>query len=181
MISKLPIIGVMGSGHREDTFPHVQPLGAKIAELGFHLLTGGGYGVMNEASLGFAKVENRKGLVIGILPSQTVMGNNPFENYPNPNVEINIQTHLVRDGGPEDPFTRNHINILTSTALVFCPGNDGTHCELDLAKAYNKPSIIYLGGDNTIDNLDKDTLKGHVFAFAQNLNDVEEFLLKFKA
>jgi len=46
------------------------------------------------------------------------MKDDPFDEYPNEFVEINIQIHLVRDGGPESPLHRNHFNTLTSKVLI---------------------------------------------------------------
>jgi len=175
-VNRLPIIGVMGSGDKEDTFPHVAPLGKLIAEMGFHVLTGGGFGVMQEASRGFTDVTPRKGMCIGVLPSQTVMGNNPFRGYPNPFVEINIQTHLVRDGWADDIETRNHINILTSDAVIFCPGNDGTHSELEICVKYDRPAIIYLGDGHGINGMGRNELVRYGFPFADDLEDVRLFL-----
>lgn len=180
MLNKRSIVGVMGSGHLDDNFPHVAPLGAKIAEMGFHILTGGGFGVMQEAARGFTEFKNRKGLALGILPMMELMTNNRFDEYPNPYVEINIQTHLLRDGGPDDPFTRNHINILTANALVFCPGNAGTHCELDLAIRYKTPAILYMGGAHTIDKMSVAQLQAYGLPMVEELKDVEAFLRPFQ-
>ncbi len=63
----LPVVGVMGSGVRAHEELAV-PLGRRLARLGVHLLTGGGSGVMESVSRGFAEVEDRAGLVIGVLP-----------------------------------------------------------------------------------------------------------------
>ena len=50
------------------------PLGRRLARLGVHLLTGGGTGVMTSVSRAFAEVEDRGGLVIGILPLAEAAG-----------------------------------------------------------------------------------------------------------
>ena len=67
LIKKIPIIGVMGSGSEAHTDKSAK-LGEWIAESGFHLLTGGGGGVMSAVSKSFCETENRKGLSIGIIP-----------------------------------------------------------------------------------------------------------------
>jgi uncharacterized protein (TIGR00725 family) len=175
MNKRRPIIGVMGSGNKDDHFPWVKPLGGLIAEMGFHLLTGGGFGVMKDASEGFTSIDGKAGLAIGVLPVKEMMKNDRFDEYPNDFVEINIQTHLIRDGGPESPLHRNHINTLTANTLVFCPGSSGTHCELDLAIKYKTPSIFMLG-DHTIDGMTKMELQDYNLNFASSLKDIGEFL-----
>ena len=57
----------MGSGVRAHE-ELAAPLGRRLARLGVHLLTGGGSGVMESVSRAFAAVEERDGLVIGVLP-----------------------------------------------------------------------------------------------------------------
>jgi len=172
----------MGSGDPDSHYSFVEPLGALVAEMGFNLVTGGGYGVMTDASKGFYEKRPRAGQVIGILPVKKIMTRQTFDQYPNPYVEINIQTHLVREGGPNDPFTRNHINILTASALIFCPGSAGTHCELDLAKKYETPSLLFMGAKEdalTIDGMSQAQLETYGFPFASELKDARAFLEKF--
>ena len=68
VIRRIPIVGVMGSG----SSPHAEraaPIGRWLAELGVHLLTGGGGGVMAAVSQAFSETQPRLGSVIGIIPS----------------------------------------------------------------------------------------------------------------
>jgi len=53
MTKREPILGVMGSGNKDDHFPRVKPLESLIAEIGFHLLTGDGFSIMKVANEGF--------------------------------------------------------------------------------------------------------------------------------
>mmetsp|Transcript_153262 Transcript_153262/g.372108 ORF Transcript_153262/g.372108 Transcript_153262/m.372108 type:complete len:296 (-) Transcript_153262:115-1002(-) len=63
-----PIIGVTGSGSREEA-ALAGPLGVWCAESGFHVLTGGGGGVMQCVSRAFLYArEGQGGLVLGVLP-----------------------------------------------------------------------------------------------------------------
>ena len=89
--SALPIVGVMGSGSEAHEELAV-PLGRLLAELGCHLLTGGGGGVMAAVGAAFVAVEPRVGRSIGVLP-----GPDARPGYPNPSVEIAIRTHLLPD------------------------------------------------------------------------------------
>lgn len=118
------------------------PLGRRLARLGVHLLTGGGTGVMTSVSRAFAEVEGRAGLVIGVLPLVEAGGGpgTPSE-YPNPWVEVPIRTHLGKLGA--DPFSRNHINVLTSDVVVALPGSSGTASEVALAIEYGRPLVLF--------------------------------------
>jgi len=145
MLSKLPIVGIFGQGTPidADRIRLAQQLGAMVAELGAHLLTGGGYGVMEAAAAGFVAVSGRAGLSIGIVPRHP---DGPFDlpnreptgqPYPNPFVEIAIMTPLpalVPDWRRE--AGRNHVNVLTADAVVALPGKEGTLNELDMAAEY---------------------------------------------
>ena len=143
------IIGVMGSGskpHQDKAFP----LGKAIARAGFHLLNGGGWGVMEAVSQAFTSVPNRPGLLVGIIPGQiTQQGYRSHEGYPNPYIELPIYTHLP---GLNDDFSdsRNPINVLSSDILVVLPGSRGTLCELKLALAFGKPVIPFLSAGSDL-------------------------------
>jgi len=145
MLRKLPIVGVFGQGtaigrERADL---ARAVGAMVARLGAHLLTGGGYGVMVAAAEGFVAIEPRSGSSIGIVPCGQ---KGPFDRpnrdtegraYPNPFVEIAIMTPLPpRAGDWRREPARNHINVLTADAIVALPGGPGTRNELDMAAAY---------------------------------------------
>lgn len=139
-----PIVGVMGSGSEmyEDLS---EPLGRWLAEAGFHLLTGGGGGIMAAVSRAFVAVENRRGMCLGILPAARA-GSMPVcaAGYPNPWVEIPIMTHLSARGDEgKSAQSRNHINILTSDVVIALPGGCGTASEIELAVHYKKPVIIF--------------------------------------
>jgi uncharacterized protein (TIGR00725 family) len=142
MLSKLKIIGVMGSGsyaHEELSIP----LGKWIAASGFHLLTGGGSGVMQAVSKAFVQTENRQGLSIGIIPGEIKNDQyNSLPNYPNPWIEIPVFTHLPLSGTQgKSAMSRNHINILSSDFIVVLPGSTGTISEVELALKYKKPVV----------------------------------------
>jgi predicted Rossmann-fold nucleotide-binding protein len=147
MLRKLPIIGVFGQGTAIDAerarLAHA--VGVMVARLGAHLLTGGGYGVMEAAAAGFVDIADRKGFSIGIIPCKA---NGPFDQpnrtfdgliYPNSFVEIPVFTPLPsRPGDWRRLPTRNHINILTANAMVALPGNVGTRNELTMAAFYRQ-------------------------------------------
>lgn len=137
-----PIIGVMGSGvdrHEELA----QPLAAWIAARGYHLLTGGGAGVMAAVSQAFFEVERRAGLVIGVVPADGESERcHPPPGYPNRWVELAIRTHLPLSGARGmAALSRNHINVLTADVVVSLPGGDGTASEMRLAAHYERPCV----------------------------------------
>jgi uncharacterized protein (TIGR00725 family) len=143
--TRLPIVGVMGSGTASHT-ERAEEIGQWLAHEQVHLLTGGGGGVMSAVSKAFAAVPHRTGLVIGIIPSATadpLVG--PKAGYPNAWVEIPIFTHLPLSGERgTDSLSRNHINILSSDVLIALPGGPGTASEVALARRYGRPLIAYL-------------------------------------
>jgi len=137
-------VGVFGSGtsgHDE----YADPVGVLLAESGVNLLTGGGRGVMTAVSRAFTQFAGPRGLCIGIIPCA---GENdrvtPKAGYPNEFVELAIYTHLPRSG-PQgtDDLSRNHINVLSSNAIIALPGGAGTAAEVTLAIRYRKPVIVY--------------------------------------
>lgn len=81
MTFRIPIVGVIGSGTVEYT-RRSACLGRWLAKRGVHLLTGGGGGVMAAVSKAFHEVSERRGLVIGIVPSREASVS-PKAEYPN--------------------------------------------------------------------------------------------------
>lgn len=139
------IIGVMGSGvDRHDAL--AAPLGRWIARRGYHLLTGGGGGVMAAVSEAFASVTERQGLVIGVLKGFPGDDGRVVSATPNPWVEVPIRTHLPLSGAQgTDALSRNHVNVLTADVLVVLPGGEGTRSEAELAVRYAKPVVAFPG------------------------------------
>ena len=140
-----PVIGVMGSGvERHDTLAGA--VGIWIARQGFHLLTGGGEGVMAAVSEAFAAVPDRRGLVIGVLPNaRDEHGRSQPAGYPNRWVELAIRTHLPLSGTRGmAPLSRNHINVLTADVVVALPGGAGTSSEVRLALQYARPCVAFV-------------------------------------
>lgn len=153
-VARLPIVGVIGSGsdYHEDL---AVPLGRWLATQNVHLLTGAGKGVMAAVSRAFAETPNRKGLVLGIVPSGSEDEPHvPKVGYPSDWVEVPIFTHLHLSGtAGQDPRSRNHLVVLTGRVLVALPGGPGTASEIRLALRYSKPVIAYLKGRDDIADL----------------------------
>jgi len=100
---------------------------------------------MRTAAEAFIAVEGRRGISIGVVPGDIVEGHYlPRLGYPNPGIELPILTHLPLSGEQgREPMSRNHINVLSSHALVSLPGGPGTASEATLALMYDKPIILY--------------------------------------
>ena len=147
---RLPVVGVMGSA-RDPHTARAHRVGAWIACAGYHLLTGGGAGVMAAVTEAFVSVPDRSGRAIGVLPGSAggpgaaAPGGAP-PGYPNPWIEIAIRTHLdARGARGGDVDSRNHLNVLTSDVVIVLPGGEGTASEARLARHYGRPVIAYLG------------------------------------
>ena len=157
LVERRPIIGVMGS-HSSPHTEYARQVGEWVARQGYHLLTGAGGGVMAAVSRAFAEVPDRAGHVIGVVPSESdATGRLPLPGYPNPWVEIPFYTHLGT-GGPrgDEPMSRNHVNVLTSTVVVLLPGGEGTASEARLALRYDTPCIAFVGSRDEIPSLPRE-------------------------
>ena len=149
-MKRLPIVGVMGSA-QEAYRDLAEPLGRLIAGLGYHLLTGGRTGVMESVSRAFCSVENRPGRSIGILPDGADA--NPF-------VEVPIYTQLSAESDASQEawrWSRNHINVRSSTVVVALPGGSGTASELALAAAgpHKRPCLAFMGRDGRLPTFER--------------------------
>jgi len=145
MLRKLPIIAVFGQGTPidDDQARLARDVGALVARLGAHLLTGGGFATMEAAAEGFVSIAERAGFSIGVVPRKM---DGPFDApnrdakgcaYPNQYVEIAIRTPLPpRSSDWRTEPNRNHINVLTPDAIITLPGNSGTRNELDMSAEY---------------------------------------------
>jgi len=167
---RLPIIGVMGSGSDADE-PRAEALGRHLAELGVHLLTGGGAGAMAAVSRAFHAVPNRAGLVLGVLPGSDDAPPAPPRGYPNEWVELAIRTHLPLSGerGTE-PLSRNHVNVLTADVIVALAGGAGTASEVALARRYKRPVIAFVAQRTDIPELPDDVPD------VASMSDIKAFL-----
>lgn len=156
--AKPPIVGVVGSG-KEESSGLAYSLGRRIAEDGFILLTGGGPGVMEEASRG---AHEAGGLVIGVLPNERKY---PIRGYPNKYVDIPIYT------GISD--ARNAINAKTSDVIVALRGGAGTLSEIALAIKSGTPVI---GLDCPTIDVETDGLFVRVSTVDEAIKKVKELL-----
>ena len=156
-MTPLRVVGVMGSGRNRHA-ARSQRVGVWIARAGYHLLTGGGPGVMAAVTEAFVSVTPRVGLAIGVLPADATQSDGtPPPGYPNQWVEIAIRTHLNRRGpNGSDAASRNHLNVLSSDVIIILPGGVGTASEACLAVRYGRPCIAHLENRSDVPGLPVD-------------------------
>jgi hypothetical protein len=177
------IVGVFGSGESRHADLST-PVGELIARKGFHLLTGGGGGVMAQVSEAFHRTQPREGLVLGIVRAGV-----PFDppaagdrrlyepRFINKWVEIPIYTHLPLSGDQgKELGSRNPINVLTADVAIVLPGGSGTVSEVELALEYETPLIFYLGDQKVGALVASDFLKrypGRRVVEARSISELE--------
>ena len=127
---------------------------------------------MTSVSRAFVQAPRSRGICIGIIPCFSESDRSrPKDGYPNQYVELAIYTHLPYSGPRgKDDLSRNHINILSSVAVIALPGELGTASEVSLAVDYNKPVIVYSPEKGLVEHFVASVAR------AATLRDVEEFL-----
>jgi uncharacterized protein (TIGR00725 family) len=167
------VVAVIGSGadltEAQQRWPFA--VGRWVAQSGHHLLTGGGGGVMEAASRGFCSVE-RAGVAIGVIPK-----GKRADRYPNRWLDLRIFTHL-EGVDPMGADSRNHINVLSADALVVFPGSAGTHAELRLAIARERPCpiVVCVRDGERVGGLGRADLAALGLALAESTDDVARVL-----
>lgn len=169
MLDKRPIIGVIGS-HIDRHDNYAGPLGEMIARRGYHLLTGGGDGVMTAVAEAFTKTPQRKGNAIGIVPVEDMQDLRTLKNYTNPYIEIPILTQLHEKAMRSNmPLSRNMVNVLSSDVLIILPGLHGSQTESSMALIYEKPAVLF-GPETAFDNFPEE------IRIADDLDIVKNFI-----
>ncbi len=120
-------IGVIGQSGEIPPATRIlaEEIGKEIALRGAILLTGGTSGVMGAVSCG---AKQAKGLVVGILPGDTVDVANEY-------IDIPITTGLSFD-------YRSLILVHSSDVIIMIAGGNGTLGELSAAYLNHKPVVI---------------------------------------
>jgi uncharacterized protein (TIGR00725 family) len=147
------VVLVVGDGQQNHERKSAS-VGEWIAASEWHLITGGGAGVMRSVSRAFHDFQ-RRSLAIGIVPGTVERSDGrrtwhpKNENYPNSWVDVAILTHLPGED-PEGDSSRNHINVLSADLVIALPGGRGTLAEVRLAREYGKPVVAYLSDGESI-------------------------------
>ncbi len=117
-------IGVIGASQCDEKLKKIaERIGELIAENGWVLISGGMGGVMEYASKG---AKNKKGLVVGIIPSDRKEDGNPY-------IDVKIVTGLNE--------ARNQIIVLSSDFLIAIGGSYGTLSEIAFGLKRKKPIL----------------------------------------
>lgn len=174
-----PCITVFGSARFKEDHPHYEharAVGARLADMGFTVMTGGGPGIMEAANRG---AKEAGGTSIGLNIEL------PFEQHANPWLDVMVMF--------EHFFVRKVMLVKYSLGFVVMPGGFGTMDELFEAitliqtkKITNFP-IVLMGKDyyselvETIRNrmvqegtISKDDLD--LFLVTDSVDEMEEFL-----
>jgi uncharacterized protein (TIGR00725 family) len=125
-VPRKPIVAVIGASRAaSSTLDIAEEVGRLIGLERWHLLTGGGGGVMEAACRDFQSVKGgESGMAIGILPSDDTAFANRF-------VDIAIPTGLG--------IARNAVIARAANALVAVGGCSGTLSEIALAWQMGRP------------------------------------------
>ena len=129
---------------------------------------------MASVSQAYTRSSRKCGVCIGVIPCQSLNERSkPKDGYPNEFVELPIYTHLPHSGKlGKDDLSRNHINVLSCSAIIALPGGDGTAAEVELAVDYNKPVIAYSTDASLAQNFPESIRR------ATTLEEVKQFLLQ---
>ena len=142
-MTQIPIVGVFGSGRSQHGNAELAyQVGKLVGQCDVHLLTGGGQGVMADASRGFVESAPAGRLAIGVLPSAKDW-TQPKRGYPNPWVQLPIVTHLAGTN-PSAMTSRNPINVLSVSQAIILHGSAGTLAEAKLCCQLERPALVLL-------------------------------------
>ena len=133
-IVRLPVVAVIGaSSAPAPVLELAEGVGTALARAGWHLVCGGGEGVMTAAARGFvaARVENPRGQqAIGILPGEDPGWGNPY-------LDVVIPTGIG--------WARNAVIVRTAAAVIAVGGCSGTLSEIAFAWQMGRPIVALAG------------------------------------
>jgi uncharacterized protein (TIGR00725 family) len=135
---KNKIVSVIGSGNKGPQDQIAFELGQLIGKARYYLLNGGGSGIMKASARGAAEAG---GIVVGMLPSNSVDDPRFAGKFPNPYVHIPIFTGLSD--------ARNAIIVKSADIVVAFRGGAGTLSEISLA-IKNKKFVLIVNWEDLI-------------------------------
>lgn len=131
---RVPSIAVIGASSADETMLAISAdVGSALGQKGWHLITGGGGGVMEAACRGHraGRVNaSCPGVTIGVLPFNEPEDANPF-------VDIPMPTGLG--------LARNAVIARAAAGLIAIGGCSGTLSEMALAWQFGRPIAAMVG------------------------------------
>lgn len=126
------VVAVVGASSADARLCHMaEEVGRAVAAAGWHLLTGGGGGVMEAACRGFAEGRGEgSGTSIGVLPAED-------EGFANAFLDIALPTGMG--------FARNALIARAACGVIAVGGCSGTLSEIALAWQMGKPIVALEG------------------------------------
>jgi len=130
--SNVPVIAVVGGAECDrEAAAAARDIGAAIARRGWHLLCGGGGGVMEAACRGFREAREKAGtpqtgVAIALLPGEDAGAANPY-------VDVALATGIG--------LARNALIARAASALVAVDGCAGTLSEIAFGWQMGKPIV----------------------------------------
>ncbi len=165
---RLPVVGVIGPSRftcSDEVYRFGIELGNMIAKLNVHLVCGGMEGIMEAVCLGFMQTTRKKGVSVGITPSDKRGASNPY-------CDIVIPSGIG--------ISRNAIIINSSDVMVAVAGGAGTLSEIAFAWQKNKHVICYDGFEGWAKNLggtQLDSRRRKLLHSASDIKTIREMII----
>jgi len=133
-LKRLPVVAVIGASSAEpEVLEIAAAVGEEIARRGWHLICGGGGGVMEAACRGFQSGQPAGGssnLALGVLPGEDA-------GWANDHVDIVVPSGIG--------IARNAVITRTANAVVAVGGCSGTLSEIAFAWQQGRPIVAMAG------------------------------------
>lgn len=132
-MKRLPVVAVIGASSAEPAVLEIaESVGQEIALRGWHLICGGGGGVMEAACRGFARARAAGGAnqALGVLP-----GEDPA--WANRHVDIVVPSGIG--------IARNALIVRTAGGVISIGGCSGTLSEIAFSWQLGKPIVALAG------------------------------------
>jgi uncharacterized protein (TIGR00725 family) len=140
-LKRLPVVAVIGASAAEPSAIEIaEAVGRAIAARGWHLICGGGEGVMEAACRGFrgGRPERSSNVAIGLLPGEDPSWANEF-------VDIVVPSGIG--------IARNAVITRTANAVIAIGGCSGTLSEIAFAWQQGRPVVAMVGSGGWAEEL----------------------------
>ncbi len=164
--NRRPVVGVIGASSAPPAVLEIATqVGGAVGKQGWHLLTGGGGGVMEAACNGFRNERATPAqAAIGILPTEDA-------SFANDYVDIAVPTGMG--------YTRNAIIVRAAWGLIAVGGCSGTLSEIAFAWQADRPIVAMMDSGGWAEKLAGvaiDDRRSDAILAAQTADEAVEFL-----